>query len=223
MARHADGIIALSGCLSGTICGHLERDDLGAAREELDRLSEIFGPEDVYLELQDSGLPIQQRINQHLVRLSRETGRTLVATGDVHYVCHQDADAHEALLAIQTRDVLSNPNRFRFETKEFFLKSGEEMLRALPDHPEALAATAEVAERCASLELVLGDPKLPRFPVPEGETPSTYLERRCREGLVRRCGAHRHVHILCLLIGRHASDTSVQSRIRPNLQIFARD
>ncbi|MDX6647512.1 MAG: polymerase subunit alpha, partial [Miltoncostaeaceae bacterium] len=188
MSRHADGIIALSGCLSGTICAHLERDDLAAAREELDRLCEIFGPEDVYLELQDAGLPIQQRVNQHLVRLGRETGRTLVATGDVHYVCHQDADAHEALLAIQTRDVLSNPSRFRFETKEFYLKSAEEMLRALPDHPEALAATVEIAERCSALELVLGDPKLPRFPVPDGESPSSYLERQCREGMVRRYG-----------------------------------
>jgi DNA polymerase III subunit alpha len=186
MARHADGIIALSGCLSGTICSHLERDDLAAARGELDALCSIFGPEDVYLELQDSGIPAQARINQHLVTLSRETGRTLVATGDVHYVCHGDADAHEALLAIQTRDVLSNPNRFRFETKEFFLKSAEEMARALPHHPAALEATLEIAERCAGLELALGDPRLPRFPVPEGTTPTAELERLCREGLAWR-------------------------------------
>ncbi|MCU0306956.1 MAG: DNA polymerase III subunit alpha [Thermoleophilia bacterium] len=189
MQRHADGIIVLSGCLSGTICSALEHDDTEGARRELDTLCQIFGPEDVYLELQDSGIESQRRINQHLARLARETGRTMVATGDVHYVCHQDADAHEALLAIQTRDVLSNPKRFRFDTKEFYLKSGEEMLRALPEFPEALEASIEIAERCGGLELPLGDSRLPRFPVPTGESPEAYLERLCREGLDRRYGA----------------------------------
>ena len=188
MSRYADGIIVLSGCLSGTICSHLENDDLDQARGELDRLCQIFGPEDVYLELQDAGIEKQRRINAHLARLGKETGRTLVATGDVHYVCHADADAHEALLAIQTRDVLSNPKRFKFDTKEFYLKSAEEMLRALPDYPESLATTLEVAGRCGGLELPLGDPRLPSFPVPAGETASTYLERLCREGLDRRYG-----------------------------------
>ncbi len=189
MSRYADGIIVLSGCLSGTICSHLENDDVGRARQELDTLCSIFGPEDVYLELQDSGIEKQRRINVHLATLAKETGRTLVATGDVHYVCHGDADAHEALLAIQTRDVLSNPGRFKFDTKEFFLKSAEEMSRALPDHPEALTATLEIADRCGSLELPLGDPRLPTFPVPDGQSPTTYLEALCREGLDRRYGS----------------------------------
>ena len=186
MSRYAEGIIVLSGCLSGTICSHLENDDLGAARSELDTLCQIFGPEDVYLELQDSGIEKQKRINAHLARMAKDTGRSLVATGDVHYVCHQDADAHEALLAIQTRDLLSNPKRFKFDTKEFFLKSAAEMLQALPEYPESLALTLEIAQRCSGLELPLGDPRLPTFPVPAGETPATYLERLCREGLDRR-------------------------------------
>jgi DNA polymerase-3 subunit alpha len=189
MARHADGIIVLSGCLSGSICAALENDDLGAARRELDTLCQIFGPEDVYLELQDAGIPVQRKVNDHLVALSRETGRSLVATGDVHYVCHQDADSHEALLAIQTRDVLSNPSRFKFDTKEFFLKSGAEMLLAVPDHPEALAVTLEIAERCRGLELVLGDARLPVFPTPDGSSADEYLERLCREGVQRRYGS----------------------------------
>ncbi len=188
MSQYADGIIVLSGCLSGTICAHLENDDLTSARGELDTLCQIFGPEDVYLELQDSGIEKQKRINAHLGTLAKDTGRTLIATGDVHYVCHQDADAHEALLAIQTRDLLSNPNRFKFDTKEFYLKSAEEMLRALPDFPESLATTLEVAERCSGLELPLGDPRLPSFPVPEGQTPTSYLEALCREGLNKRYG-----------------------------------
>ncbi len=189
MAQHADGIIVLSGCLSGTICSRLADEDLAGAREELDTLCNIFGPEDVYLELQDSGIESQKAINRHLATLSKETGRTLVATGDVHYVCHQDAESHEALLAIQTRDVLSNPNRFKFDTQEFFIKSGEEMLRALPEYPDSLQATLEVAERCSGLDLPLGDIKLPTFSVPDGSSPDVYLERLCKEGLDRRYGA----------------------------------
>ena len=188
MSRHADGIIVLSGCLSGTICSRLADDDLTGARQELDTLCQIFGPEDVYLELQDSGIESQKRINQHLGTLAKETGRTLVATGDVHYVCHQDAESHEALLAIQTRDVLSNPNRFKFDTQEFFIKSADEMLQALPDFPDSIPATMEVAGRCSGLTLPLGDIKLPVFPVPTGETDDVYLERLCREGLDRRYG-----------------------------------
>ena len=113
----------------------------------------------------------------------------MVASCDAHYVTRDDADAHEALLAIQTRDLLSNPNRFRFDTKEFYLKSGAEMAAALPDFLGALPVSVEIAERCAGLELSLGDPRLPRFPVPEGTTPSSELERLCREGMTRRYGA----------------------------------
>ncbi len=189
MSRHADGIIALSGCLSGTICGHLERDDTVAARRELDDLVQIFGPEDVYIEIQNSGLAVQEPINRHLAALARESGQQMVATCDAHYVCQDDARPHEALLAIQTRDLLSNPNRFKFDTDEFFLKSGEEMARALPDFVDAIPVSVEIAERCSRLDLPLGDFKLPRFPVPEGQTPESYLEALCREGLTRRYGA----------------------------------
>ncbi|MGD9694224.1 MAG: DNA polymerase III subunit alpha [Thermoleophilia bacterium] len=186
MERHSDGIIALSGCLSGVVCSSLERDDVTAARAELDALAQIFGKDDVYVEIQHAGLEQQTAINQHLKRLAADTGLTMVATCDAHYPCREDADAHEALLAIQTRDVLSNPNRFRFSTKEFYLKTGAEMAAALPDFLDALPVSVEIAERCAALKLPLGDIKLPRFPVPGGETDEAYLERLCREGLARR-------------------------------------
>ena len=90
----------------------------------------------------------------------------MVATCDAHYVCQHDADAHEALLAIQTRDVLSNPNRFRFETKEFYLKTGAEMAVALPDYRDAIPVSLEIAARCEGLDLPIGEVKLPRFPCP---------------------------------------------------------
>ena len=109
MARHADGIIALSGCLSGVVCGGLEHDDVAAARAELDALAQIFGRDDVYVEVQHAGLEPQTGINARLRRLAADAGLPLVATCDAHYPCREDADAHEALLAIQTRDLLSNP------------------------------------------------------------------------------------------------------------------
>jgi DNA polymerase-3 subunit alpha len=188
MSQHADGVIALTGCLSGTVCGLVEQDDLPGARAELDRLVQIFGPQDVYVEIQNSGIPVQERINAELRKLALDAGQPMVATCDAHYVCQHDADAHEALLAIQTRDLLSNPNRFRFGTKEFYLKTGEEMARALPDFVDAIPVSLEIAGRCAGLELPIGETRLPRFPVPEGTTPTDYLERLCREGMAMRYG-----------------------------------
>ncbi len=186
LARHADGVIALTGCLSGTICGLLERDDLPGAREELDRLTQIFGADDLYVEIQHSGLNVQTRINDSLRKLAIDAGRSMVATCDAHYVCQHDADSHEALLAIQTRDVLSNPNRFKFDTKEFFLKTGAEMAVALPGFVDAIPVSLEIAERCSGLVLPLGEFKLPIFPVPDGTSPTDYLERLCREGMTMR-------------------------------------
>ena len=186
MERHSDGIIALSGCLSGVVCQSLEREDLAGARAELDALQGIFGRDDVYVEIQHAGLDVQTGINQHLKRIAIDAGIPMVATCDAHYPCREDADSHEALLAIQTRDVLSNPKRFRFGTKEFYLKTAAEMDQALPDFVDALPVSVEIAERCKALQLPLGDIKLPRFPVPGGEDPGVYLERLCREGLERR-------------------------------------
>ena len=186
MERYSDGIIALSGCLSGVVCQRLEQDDVAAARAELDALANIFGRDDVYVEIQHAGLDVQTGINVHLKRIAAEAGLPMVATCDAHYPCREDADSHEALLAIQTRDVLSNPKRFRFTTKEFYLKTGAEMAAALPDFVDILPVSLEVAERCKALSLPLGDIKLPRFPVPGGETDEVYLERLCREGMARR-------------------------------------
>jgi DNA polymerase III subunit alpha len=186
MERHSRGIIALSGCLSGVVCQSLERDDEAAARAELDALHGIFGRDNLYVEIQHAGLEVQTGINESLRRIALDTGLPMVATCDAHYPCREDAEAHEALLAIQTRDVLSNPRRFRFETKEFYLKTAEEMLQALPGFADALPVTMEIAERCSALDLPLGDIKLPRFPVPDGDSAEDYLERLCREGMERR-------------------------------------
>jgi DNA polymerase-3 subunit alpha len=186
MSRHSDGIIALSGCLSGVVSQRLTLDDMAGAREELDTLAQIFGRDDIYVEIQHAGLDIQTGLNENLRRLALDAGIPMVATCDAHYPCREDADAHEALLAIQTRDVLSNPKRFRFETKEFYLKTAAEMAQALPGFLDALPVSVEIAERCAALDLPLGDIKLPKFPLPEGVGDLEYLEQLVREGIARR-------------------------------------
>ena len=198
MEAHSDGIICLSGCLSGYTCSALEESVKGGApidaamvraREELDHMVQIFGPDDVYVEVQHAGLDVQGPINTHLATLAADAGLPIVATCDAHYPCKEDAGPHEALLAIQTRDTLDNPNRFKFDTQEFYLKSGAEMLQAMPEFPDAIARSIEVARRCAGLSLPLNEFQLPRFPVPEGKSPSDFLEQLAREGLVLRYGA----------------------------------
>ncbi|MDX6560584.1 MAG: polymerase subunit alpha, partial [Gaiellales bacterium] len=122
LEQYGDGIIALSGCLSGRTCQALLAGDAPRAREELDRLVQIFGREDVYIELQDAGIDEHKSVNPGLLSLAAETGLPVVGTGDVHYLRAEDATPHEALLCIQTNDLLSNPKRFRFSTQDFYLK-----------------------------------------------------------------------------------------------------
>src|SRR5439155_7735561 len=127
-----------------------------------------------YVELQNAGLEVQQHVNPQLVKLSAEAGLPLVATGDVHYLMHDDARAHEALLCIQSGDSLKNPNHWRFETDQFYFKTPAEMAADLPDQAEALRRTLEVAERC-TVTMELGRILLPTFPTPDGRDAFAYL------------------------------------------------
>src|SRR3989449_3201500 len=155
LERHSAGLVALSGCLSGRVCKALEENRPADARADLDRLAQVFGRDSTYVEIQNAGIDVQARINPSLAKLAEEAGLPLVATGDVHYLRHEDAKAHEALLCIQSGDSLKNPNHWRFYTDQFFLKSAEEIAGDFPDDLEALARTLEIAERC-SVEIELG-------------------------------------------------------------------
>ncbi|HEY2939678.1 MAG TPA: PHP domain-containing protein, partial [Gaiellaceae bacterium] len=185
LSQHATGLIALSGCLSGRVCKALEENRANDARADLDRLAQIFGRDSTYVEIQNAGLAEQAVVNPQLVKLAEETKLPLVATGDVHYLMHEDAKAHEALLCIQSGDSLKNPNHWRFDTDQFFFKSPAEMTADFPGHEEALRRTLEVAERC-NVELELGKILLPRFPVPEGKDAFDYLVELCEKGLAKR-------------------------------------
>ena len=191
LEQHAKGIVALSGCLSGRVAKALSEGRAKDAREDLDRLAQIYGRDATYVEIQNGGVEDQLRINPELRALAEEAALPLVATGDVHYLNAEDAYSHEALLCIQSGDTLKNPNHWRFDTNEFFFKSQDEMARDFPGLDHALARTLEVAERC-SVEIELGRILLPRFPLPDtgpdGRDAFDYLVELCEKGLVRRFG-----------------------------------
>ncbi len=188
LERHSNGLIALSGCLSGRVCKALEDNRPADAEAELDRLATTFGRDNVYVELQNAHLDVQARILPQLVELATKLQLPTVATGDVHYLRDTDARAHEALLCIQSGDSLKNPNHWRFETDHFYFKTPQEMALDFPGHDDALRRTLEVAERC-NVEIELGRILLPRFDVPEGRDSFDYLVEQCEKGLVSRYGA----------------------------------
>jgi DNA polymerase-3 subunit alpha len=187
LETHSEGLIALSGCLSGRVSKALEESRPDDARADLDRLAQVFGRDSTYVEIQNAGLDVQARINPSLQKLADEAGLPLVATGDVHYLRHEDAQAHEALLCIQSGDSLKNPNHWKFDTDQFFFKSPEEMALDFPGLEDAMRRTLEIAERC-NVELELGTILLPKYPVPEDRDAFDYLVELCEKGLLKRYG-----------------------------------
>ncbi len=187
LREHADGLICLSGCASGRLSRALQNGQTTAAEAEVDRLVGIFGESNVYLEMQETGIAELAEVNPRMVELAARTGLKLVATNDVHYLREGDATAHDVLLCIQTGSRLSEENRLRFNSQEFYFKSGEEMRAAFPDHPGALASTLEVADRC-NVHIALDEMLIPHFPVPEGYDEASYLREQCEKGLIRRYG-----------------------------------
>ncbi|MBX5469119.1 MAG: DNA polymerase III subunit alpha [Thermoleophilaceae bacterium] len=186
LARHAKDVIVLTGCLQSRFCRRLVEDNPAEARAHVDDLLQIFGPENVYFEIQKNGLAEQEKANEGIVRVAREVGRPLVGTADVHYLRREDYDNHRALLCVQTKSTLAAP-KLSFDTNEFYLKSSEEMAAAFAEWPEAIATTLEIADRC-DVEIELGRMLIPRYPTPDGSSETEYLRRLAEEGLRRRYG-----------------------------------
>ncbi len=185
LKEHAEGIICLSGCLNSRLCHFLYSGDRQAALAEVDSLKQIFGEDNVYIEIQSHGLAEQEKVNPLLIKLAAETGRPLVATNDVHYLKKEDATSHDALLCIQTGSTLLDANRLKFQGEEFYLKDYEEMAAALPQAPAALASTVEIAGRC-QVEMELGKLCLPVYELPGRGSQDEYLRRLSEEGFARR-------------------------------------
>jgi DNA polymerase-3 subunit alpha len=194
LERHHRGLTATTGCLGGVVAQALLADDVAGAERLAGRLRDIFGPDHLFVELQDHGIAAQARTNPELVRIARRIGAPLLATNDSHYTHRHDAVAHDALLCVQTGATIDDPKRFKFEGTEHYLKTAAEMRHLFAELPEACDNTLLIAER-ADVEIELGRPSLPEFPVPEEivgpdyETRAMdYLRRLTEQGARARYG-----------------------------------
>ena len=185
LERYAHGLIATTGCPSGEVNRWLQAGKYDKAKATAAKLQEIFGKDNFFCELMDHGIDIERRHRDDLLRLAKELKLPLLATNDTHYVHAKDADAHEALLCIGTRTTMADPNRFKFDARDFYIKSAAEMKQVWGDYPEALTNTLAIAERC-HVEFNEGANLLPQFPVPAGQTEETWLVQEVERGLHQR-------------------------------------
>lgn len=185
LSEYHEGIIASSACLAGIVPTKLRNGDYEGAKEEAMRLKDIFGENNFFLELQDHGLSEQKFVNQGLMRISSETGIPLVATNDCHYLYKEDAEAHDVLICIQTQKNVYDEDRMKYEGGQFYVKSPEEMEEVFHYIPEAIHNTEEIARRC-NVEIEFGKYHLPEYPVPEGYTSLSYLNKLCEDGFKKR-------------------------------------
>jgi DNA polymerase III subunit alpha len=182
LEKYSEGVIATTGCLGGVVLQALLRDDMKTATALAGRLQDIFGRNNLFVEVQDHGYAKQQQTNPLLVEVARAIGAPLVATNDCHYTHRDDALAHDALLCVQTGSSIDDPNRFKFETHEHYLKTAAEMRALFAELPEACDNTLYIAER-ASVDIEFGQTLLPEFPLPAAFTDATaYLRHLAYEG-----------------------------------------
>ncbi len=184
LREHNEGLIALSACLQGPVAYYLKNDNYDEAKKWAETLALIF-PDRFYLELQENGIEEQKKVNQGLLELSKELSLPIVATTDAHYLRREDAPYHEVLLCLQTNKRLSDEDRMRFPTDEFYFKSPEEMKKAFSYAPEAISNTVEIARR-VEFEFDIEHVHMPRFPVPPGESEESYFEKLVWKGFRKR-------------------------------------
>lgn len=187
LKSHGEGLIALTACLKGDIPQLLLSGQADKAEERLLEFKSIFGDENVYIELQDHDLPEQRELNPMLIALARKTGTKLVCTNDVHYIEKKDAFYQDVLLCIQTGHTVSEEDRMKMSSEEFYLKSEEEMRERFSYIEEAVDNTVKVAEQC-NVEFDFSKSHLPKFDVPDGKTSEQYLRELCEQGLIENYG-----------------------------------
>lgn len=191
---YSKGLIATSGCAGGEIQTRLRLGQYDEAKRIAGEMGEIFGKENYFIEIMDHGINVERRSIADLIRLSRELAIPLLATNDLHYTHATDAEAHEALLCVQTGSNLNEPKRFKLDSQEFYVKSAEEMRRLFADYPDACDNTLLIAERS---DVSFKSQKLmPAFPVPSGETEATWFAKEVHLGLKARfAGAVPQTHL----------------------------
>ncbi len=185
LENHHEGLIALSGNHFGAPAKMIQDYRLDSAEQTIREYSNLFGKDNYFLELIDTGLKIQKTINDQLLDLSKKTGVNVVATNDVHYLQPQDARAHDVLLCVGSGKQINDPGRLKFQSEEFYFRSVDQMKEKFSHCPEALENTLAIAERC-KLNIKFGGYRMPRFDVPEGKTQASYLQEISHEGLEHR-------------------------------------
>ncbi len=185
LKEHHEGLIALSGCLSGEIPYLIGQKDMDGAMAVAGEFQEIFGKEHFYLEVQANGLDHQRIANAGLIEIHKKLNIPMAGTNDCHYLKKEDSHPHELMLCLQTGKTLSDPNRMKFDTDQLYVKSTEEIAPAFAEFPGAVTNTCRIADNC-DLELVLNKTHLPQYKVPEGYTRESYVEHLAIEGLKAR-------------------------------------
>ena len=190
--RYHEGLIATTGCLGGHVLQSMLAGDDAGALASAARLRDIFGPDHLFVELQDHGIPAQRQTMKGLFEIADTLGAPVLATNDSHYVHRDDAVAHDALLCVQTGTTIDDPKRFKFDGEEHYLKTAAEMRGLFRERPDACDNTLWVAER-ADVQIEFGKPQLPAFPIPEGFADDVeYLRHLTMEGAEQRWGTHLH-------------------------------
>ncbi len=186
LEKYSDGLIALSGCLFGEVAQKILSRNLDEAKETARWYKNTFGADNYYLEVQNHGMVEEKEVLDGIVSISRELNIPMVATNDVHYCKKEDADVQRVLIAVQTNKVVGEDNALDFQSDEFYLKSGDEMLVAFKDYPEAVENTNIIAERC-NFNFEFGVTKLPLFDIPTDDH-KIYLKNECVKGLENLLG-----------------------------------
>ncbi|HXW80603.1 MAG TPA: DNA polymerase III subunit alpha, partial [Acidimicrobiales bacterium] len=196
LEKYREGVIATTGCLGGLVSQALLRGDVEQATAHAARFQEIFGRDNLFVEVQDHGIEKQKKTNPQLVEIARRIGAPLLATNDSHYSSRDDHLAHDALLCVQTGSTMDDAKRFRFEGSEHYLKTATEMRALFSDIPEACDNTLWIAER-ADVTIELGKPKLPAFPLPSGFSSSDeYLRHLSFKGAAELYGTNLPVPVV---------------------------
>jgi DNA polymerase-3 subunit alpha len=187
LSKHADGLIATTGCPGGEIQTRLRMGNYKDAMRAASDYRDIFGANNFFLELMDHGIDVETRVKEDLLKLGRELKLPLLATNDLHYTHHADAAAHAALLCVQSGTTLADPKRFKFDNDEFYLKTPSQMREIFRDIPEACDNTLLIAERC-NVKLREGENLMPAFAVPVGENEDSWLRKEAERGLITKFG-----------------------------------
>ncbi|HAB16339.1 MAG TPA: DNA polymerase III subunit alpha, partial [Verrucomicrobiales bacterium] len=194
LEQHADGLIALSGCLASEVSEQILKGDEAKARTTIDWFKQVLGPENYYLELQNHGIPEQAKVNRLLIPWAKEFGLKLVATNDVHYVERGHWKAHDCLICVGTQSLVSDAKRMRYQEAQFYLRSADEMKALFAETPEAVLNTVQVADQCnLDIKFAKGAEHYPVFQPPETWTREGYLRRLLCDGLKTRYTIEAHV------------------------------